>query len=360
MKNYFLTLNLLALNSVLTLACSGFNPCANLATCSVSDDGIKCKCDRGFTGNLCEIWPKVCSSDFCLNQGTCVMIKRIPRCLCQPGFNGLFCEKPLFNIVNNKANETTTTTTQTTTIATTTSEILATTTTIPSTTSLEATTISNPISSTEEIISTTPLAIQPTNEIIVKSMSLFKNSICDFQPCLNNGNCVEAVDSIFKFYCICEQNYSGILCENNLFELGNGEEEKLVKNQQLSQNYEFLDTQEVNSFMFTESPTREMTSSRSFNIKPKTLCGQLRPCSNNGQCIDIEPNDEDKRKYKCICPQDFTGTYCHIKILKRLNVCTLNPCFNSGICVASIDNLTFTCNCPNGFTGQFCEFSFIN
>lgn len=34
--------------------CSLVNPCMNLAVCS-SQNGIKCLCNRGFRGNLCEI-----------------------------------------------------------------------------------------------------------------------------------------------------------------------------------------------------------------------------------------------------------------------------------------------------------------
>lgn len=43
-------------------------------------------------------------------------------------------------------------------------------------------------------------------------------SICDFDPCLNFGNCIPLTNtnSLFKFKCICPENYAGILCENAL------------------------------------------------------------------------------------------------------------------------------------------------
>ena len=43
------------------------------------------------------------------------------------------------------------------------------------------------------------------------------SSICSFDPCLNYGNCVPLTNSnsMFKFRCICPENYNGILCENS-------------------------------------------------------------------------------------------------------------------------------------------------
>ena len=44
--------------------------------------------------------------------------------------------------------------------------------------------------------------------------------ICSFTPCLNDGNCIPIIDSnsLFKFRCICKENFNGILCENYVLE----------------------------------------------------------------------------------------------------------------------------------------------
>lgn len=42
-----------------------------------------------------------------------------------------------------------------------------------------------------------------------------KLTICDFDPCLNFGQCLPITDrkSFYKFQCVCPEHYSGILCE---------------------------------------------------------------------------------------------------------------------------------------------------
>ena len=42
-------------------------------------------------------------------------------------------------------------------------------------------------------------------------------SICSYDPCLNNGNCIPITNSnsLFKFRCICPENFTGIIFEVN-------------------------------------------------------------------------------------------------------------------------------------------------
>lgn len=41
-----------------------------------------------------------------------------------------------------------------------------------------------------------------------------------------------------------------------------------------------------------------------------------------------------------------------------INVCTPNPCFNGGVCVANpnVQSGLYQCNCQNGYVGPRCEY----
>lgn len=50
---------------------------------------------------------------------------------------------------------------------------------------------------------------------VTSNLNRPKLTICDFDPCLNFGQCLPITDrkSFFKFQCVCPDHYSGILCE---------------------------------------------------------------------------------------------------------------------------------------------------
>ena len=59
--------------------------------------------------------------------------------------------------------------------------------------------------------------IDPTsNNNYLTEATTQAQSICSFDPCLNYGNCIPITNSnsLFKFRCVCPENYNGILCEN--------------------------------------------------------------------------------------------------------------------------------------------------
>ncbi|CAF0763229.1 unnamed protein product [Brachionus calyciflorus] len=72
-----------------------------------------------------------------------------------------------------------------------------------------------------------------------------------------------------------------------------------------------------------------------------TFC--LTNCSNRGSCI------LDANKYRCLCNQNFTGSFCQFD----LRPCSSNPCLNKGNC--SQNELSFSCTCSENFHGNFCE-----
>lgn len=105
----------------------------------------------------------------------------------------------------------------------------------------------------------------PSQDLDVKSI---KSSICDFEPCLNYGNCVPIINSnsLFKFRCICPESYAGILCENyfplnQAFNSYDIEREPLIldHNSQSSQDKLFWMSE------LTASQTPEKSSTTIFN-----------------------------------------------------------------------------------------------
>ncbi|XP_078419579.1 sushi, nidogen and EGF-like domain-containing protein 1 [Cetorhinus maximus] len=77
------------------------------------------------------------------------------------------------------------------------------------------------------------------------------------------------------------------------------------------------------------------------------VCLNLRPCLNDGRCIDdcITGNPS----YTCSCRAGFTGRRCQIDV----DECSSYPCRNGGTCRDGQN--AFTCQCPAGFTGMLCE-----
>ncbi|XP_060690951.1 sushi, nidogen and EGF-like domain-containing protein 1 isoform X2 [Hemiscyllium ocellatum] len=78
-----------------------------------------------------------------------------------------------------------------------------------------------------------------------------------------------------------------------------------------------------------------------------SVCLNLRPCLNDGRCIDdcITGNPS----YTCSCRAGFTGRRCQIDV----NECSSYPCHNGGTCRDGQN--AFTCQCLAGFTGALCE-----
>ncbi|XP_055502008.1 sushi, nidogen and EGF-like domain-containing protein 1 [Leucoraja erinacea] len=78
-----------------------------------------------------------------------------------------------------------------------------------------------------------------------------------------------------------------------------------------------------------------------------SVCLNLRPCLNNGRCIDdcITGNPS----YTCSCRAGFTGRRCQIDI----DECASYPCHNGGTCLDGQN--AYTCQCTAGYTGVICE-----
>ncbi|XP_028586989.2 delta and Notch-like epidermal growth factor-related receptor [Podarcis muralis] len=129
--------------------------------------------------------------------------------------------------------------------------------------------------------------------VIVKvSTCLAGESPSDDLPCSGKGKCITRA-SEETFFCDCESQYLGGLCE------------------------EF------------------------------DAC-QSNPCQNNGTCVDITEK-HDGSNFTCTCPTGYTGVLCQSEI----DYCSQQPCQNGGTCISNVGG--FSCQCPEGYLGTSCE-----
>ena len=76
----------------------------------------------------------------------------------------------------------------------------------------------------------------------------------------------------------------------------------------------------------------------------RNICNR-RPCLNGGTCERLSSTD-----YRCVCPTKYTGRNCET----QMNVCiTKKPCQNNAPC--SITDDGYRCDCPLGYIGLHCE-----
>ncbi|KRT83207.1 EGF-like domain containing protein, partial [Oryctes borbonicus] len=113
---------------------------------------------------------------------------------------------------------------------------------------------------------------------------------CEPYPGCKNGYCNGT-----SWQCICDTNWGGILCDQDL-------------------NY----------------------------------CGTHEPCLNGGTCENTAPD-----AYQCTCPDGFSGVNCEVVD----NPCAPAPCQHGGTCL--VDGGSFTCQCAPGWTGSTCNIEFV-
>ncbi|CAH0560178.1 unnamed protein product [Brassicogethes aeneus] len=165
--------------------------------------------------------------------------------------------------------------------------------------------------------------------------------------CLHGGTCVESDEN--DFVCLCPEGFYGEFCEIPLKHC----------NENLCQN---------NSTCVEEKSTFKCICSRGFLGKRCTILPcDYQPCSTNTVCVNImEPNasrssfrygsnftlfiDLCNVKFRCLCPDGYTGENC----TEKIDYCSENPCKNNGTCIS--ETYTNTCECNKLFYGKFCEF----
>lgn len=80
----------------------------------------------------------------------------------------------------------------------------------------------------------------------------------------------------------------------------------------------------IGDFSSTISHPSQSTGSIFNNTSSNTRCHWLKPCLNNGTCIDNIPASDG---YYCSCPPGFNGTNCE----SNNRVCKPNTCYNNGM-----------------------------
>jgi hypothetical protein len=90
------------------LKCPEINPCLNDGKCIAKTNRIKCKCQEGFSGNICQfdeaniikdsrqslILTNTCeiNKNICKNNGQCLDTLNGYKCECTPNYTGRNCE----------------------------------------------------------------------------------------------------------------------------------------------------------------------------------------------------------------------------------------------------------------------------
>jgi len=134
-------------------------------------------------------------------------------------------------------------------------------------------------------------------EKIDHAVDSLSTSICDPDPCLNNGKCLPVRNNIGKngYECICTAGFWGINCQ--------------------------LDRCEA------------------------------APCLNNGKCLPGK-NNLGQDVYECECTAPFWGDRC------QLDRCEAAPCLNNGKCLPGRNDLgqvVYECECTSRFSGDVCQ-----
>ncbi|XP_062600998.1 fibropellin-1-like [Saccostrea cucullata] len=180
---------------------------------------------------------------------------------------------------------------------------------------------------------------------------------CQSSPCLH-GNCTDHVN---KYECSCYPGYTGTNCATDIDECSSS---PCLHGSCIDQvNAYSCICQQVYTGTNCQIDVNECISSpcshgqcvdkiNSFTCDcwfgyEGTICEEYTdeclssPCG-NGTCVDLFGT------YKCICEAEFTGNNCD----KDMNECRSSPCVH-GSCVNLING--FECHCQPGFTGKRCE-----
>lgn len=176
-----------------------------------------------------------------------------------------------------------------------------------------------------------PLTHSPSNNIAALMRLSFVTThcydqlkppgLCGTHPCLNGGTCEEREKA---FACECEERFRGPLCEVDLNPCASS---PCLNNGHC--------VNEGTSFR-CECPAQAS------GHRCQYMYCNPNPCLNKAIC------EEGISGPICKC-KGFTGAYCNVDV----NECDKTPCEEGGTCINTYGG--FKCVCPNNFTGSYCD-----
>ncbi|GFO45668.1 neurogenic locus notch homolog protein 1 [Plakobranchus ocellatus] len=278
--------------------------CKNQGVCVNMEPGYRCVCSRFWTGPTCEADVLECAADnatlTCHNNGTCLEVTGgPPKCLCAEGYTGDDCFFKVGSCEPNPCRNNATCTSNTNY-------------------TINNSNITNDNTTNEDVTCTcVPGFTGRLCEANIDECTLL-------QPCLNNGICVDEVNS---YTCQCPAGWEGTRCETEVDDC----ESMPCRNggtcEDLTQGFLCRCPQG-----YAGRTCEREVNECSFN-----------PCRNNATCIDLV------NAFRCQCQPGFTGVACSIDI----NECDSNPCSSQATCVEGVN--TYECVCPLGFEGSDCS-----
>uniref|UniRef100_A0AC34QVJ9 Notch n=2 Tax=Panagrolaimus sp. JU765 TaxID=591449 RepID=A0AC34QVJ9_9BILA len=354
--------------------CRGENPCFHGGYCELIENGYKCHCSPGFTGNNCEFTvPTPCSNNSCVNGNCRAISKHASVCDCFYGFTGEKC-----NVVD-KCDPTLCS-----------GHGIC----INSADSVSCTCDSGWTGSRCEIDVDECRSNPCVNGFCKNILGSFscqckpgfvgercekKDRKCHENPCQNGGQCITKYNNRKQYVCECAPGFTGDLCQERTNFCNPVYDNKAGRNVSKCNNGGMC-VNTVNghscicSFGYTGPNCTE-------DVNECSLFG-AGICKNGGTCVNLYGTfecacvigfkgkyceiDEDDcaenqcypgskcidkvRRYECECAEDRVGLYCNYE----------NPCFGEknkckhGQCYSDI-NGNFSCICDKGFTGEFCD-----
>nr|XP_018667928.2 uncharacterized protein LOC104265851 isoform X1 [Ciona intestinalis] len=298
------------------------SPCQNEGTCELDDDteeGWKCECASGWTGQVCDEDLDECEDEPCENEGKCSTPEfDMYSCECPVGFSGENCET---NIDDCKSSP-----------------------------------CQNEGSCEDGVDRYDCECVEGyTGEHCETDINE-----CDSNPCQHEGTCTDQVGS---FNCSCLDGYEGTQCETDINECQSSPCHNDATCRDGVAKYECVCTDGFHGQNCDEEKNECSPNPCEFDgVCEDALNGFTCICASGytGETCSIELDECDSNPcmhgahcvdhpglFECICKNGYFGTYC------ETNPCEPSLCKNGGTC--SIEGDDFTCACVGGYTGDLCE-----
>ncbi|XP_053397599.1 sushi, von Willebrand factor type A, EGF and pentraxin domain-containing protein 1-like [Mercenaria mercenaria] len=321
------------------------NPCSE-HRCLETPDGFICKCNSGYTGDLCQTQIDHCESNPCQNEGSCENGLGNFTCICPEKFGGEICDEaedgPSYwtswsqctVTCNGGVSSRTRVCSQNHTCS-----------------DQSETRLCNNVSCIVDNCQTAPCG---TSQCISSEEGFtcvcnngFTGSTCDThidfceQNNCENGQCNNTESG---YTCICDEGYNGDLCNIHPQDGGWGlwalwSDCSAICGSGQRQRNRTCDNPPPSPGGKTcdgNVEETEMCHAECYDACLSNPCGTEHSCTTNGT------------GYKCSCEDSYTGSRCTIPP----DNCLPNPCENSAECVSAADG--FTCTCVDGYSGTTC------